>query len=67
MEEKLEMDNLVNMQQCIEYRDSIKRRIEEIDNTLQLVTIRNVVAHIAKIGDTRLLISIEALARNLAD
>lgn len=67
MEEKLEMDNLVNMQQCIEYRDSIKRRIEEISNTSQLVTIRNVVAHIARISDTRLLISIETLARNLAD
>lgn len=67
MEEKLEMDNLANMQQCIEYRDSIKRRIEEISNTSQLVTIRNIVTHVAKISDTRLLISIEALARNLAD
>ncbi|MDE5699835.1 MAG: hypothetical protein K2I96_20925 [Lachnospiraceae bacterium] len=67
MEQKHGMDNLVNMQQCTEYRDSIKRRIDEINNTSQLVTIRNIVTHIAKISDTRLLISIEALARNLAD
>ena len=62
-----EVNSLINMQQCIEYRDSIKRRVDEINNTSQLVTISNIVKHIAKISDTTLLISIEALARNLAD
>lgn len=62
-----EMDSLINMQQCRELRDSIKRRVNEIDDIPQLVTISNTVRHISKIKDTKFLISIETLAKNLVD
>ncbi|MDE6911091.1 MAG: hypothetical protein K2P44_11535 [Lachnospiraceae bacterium] len=62
-----ETNSIEDMLRCMEHRDSIKRRIDEIDSIPQLAVISRIVMHIARISNTKCLVCLENLARDLTE